>query len=360
MKNEKFTPIQISPEEIFQELPLSEKDINKRYWIFFTTYNRLSEAQIAFVSLVNQNLQELVIIVSDNSTDLKFKTWLFSQNWPRKFFYVNWSPTLAPPYDHARKIFEIVKFHKPEFWQMFHDDDYALPYMCEKLMNELKGDPGLYAVCGNAVIISKSAPSKLMHLESSGTRELQFRNPTEFVEKYFLPTSGVAPFPGYLYRKNCAEVFCKELHGRKYVDIWLLSRVFKLGSLKWLPEPLMLYRTHSQQDSSLHSVHDKFSLFNSLVKKGELKKSGSLYAWFFVQNFKHHLKRMKWNTSKFCLVKRLLVTKQGQLFLFNFLRCVVVPKIILGLLKNKLGFFEFRRCNYDQAIDEHVERALRN
>lgn len=272
----KTKPIRIAS---FEELPAGRDAM-----VFLACFNRLQMAKVALASLLAQNYQGLTIVVSDNSTSNEVENWVMSSTFVREIYYVHWQPTLPPPHEHARRIFQAADRARPNFWQLFHDDDVALPTMIEEMVRAFEGAPEAAAVAPNAI---EFRDSRILGLMRQSARNLEIRSGQQMLSQYFEPALGVAPCPGYLYRGRAAQVIRGGLRGGKYMDIWTNCEITRFGPVLWLAEPLMLYRRHGTQDSLGFSVRQRKALFTALVQAGTAEKSGSLRDWFSLQNIRH-------------------------------------------------------------------------
>lgn len=283
-------------------------------------------AKDALRSLIAQDEKDLCIIISDNSTTDEVENWVMSSRFPRQIYYAHWQPTLPPPHAHAYKIFNAANTFRPSYWQLFHDDDIALPDMVSKMRSELERDPSLAAVAPNALEYTDRRVTRLMRLSG---QDVRIESPREMLANYFLPSVGVAPCPGYLYRGATAQVIEQGLKGGKYMDIWTNCGILRFGAVKWLAKPLMLYQRHGQQDSFGHSVKAKFGLFHALVENGVITKADPVYGWFFLQNFKHFVILRKTRHS----VLRAISSKKGLLAIGFALQSLLRPATILLLFQ---------------------------
>lgn len=289
-------------------------------------------AQEALESLLAQDVKDLCIIISDNSTTDDVENWVMSTRFSRQIYYAHWRPTLPPPHAHARKIFEAANMLRPRFWQLFHDDDIALPTMISEMREELEKDASLVAVAPNALEYRGRRIERLMR---ESPRDLRIETPEQMLANYFLPSLGTAPCPGYLYRGEAARVIEWGLKGGKYMDIWTNCGILRFGAVKWLAKPLMLYQRHGQQDSLGHSVRSKFGLFNALVENGMITKDGEIYAWFFLQNFKHFVILRKSGLE----IGAFFRTKKGRLALRFGIQSLLRPGVIYLLFRKTWSCF---------------------
>ena len=307
---------------------------NQEVLIFLACFNRAEMSRSAAESLCQQTLAPQVsLIISDNSTTDVVESWVNDYDFKIKTYYLKRLLTLPPPHAHARQIFlEVMKLN-PNYWMLFHDDDLAYPSMVEKLHGFLESHPECSAVAPNAISFASSG---FVELNRKSLQDLRLSQPRELLEKYFRPSLGVAPCPGYFYRGSVARLIEIGLQGGKYMDIWTNCLLFSWGQLHWLGEPLLLYRRHQSQDSLLHSVAQKQALMRALLRRGILKPGDPILDWFRIQNLKHRIQK-KSISQKLGI---LLTTKAGRLALGGFLKSLGQSSTWALLLNKFLGRYE--------------------
>jgi glycosyltransferase involved in cell wall biosynthesis len=204
------------------------------------------------------------IIVSDNSqTSNVFN--IVSQEFPQV------SLRRRVPYTDAKTHFNtILSEVTGEYCILFHDDDVLNPEYVKTVVGEFTTHPNAIAIGTNAHII---AASGRICGKSHSFREKQiFSTSRDFLSKY-IPTKreqrGIAPFPSYIYRKHAAlNRFGEFDECGKYSDVVFLANLIKLGTIVWLPECLMKYRTHEGNDSNEIDISAYRKLWLNMRKLG--------------------------------------------------------------------------------------------
>lgn len=274
--------------------------------IFLACFNRAEMSRSAAESLCQQSVgARISLIISDNSTTDAVETWVEAYDFKITTYYLRRQPTLPPPHAHARQIFQEVVKLSPNYWMLFHDDDLAYPTMVEKLRGFLELHPECSAVAPNAISFG---PTGFIELNRKSFQDLRLNKARELLEKYFRPSLGVAPCPGYFYRGSVARLIEIGLQGGKYMDIWTNCLLFSWGQVHWLGEPLLLYRRHQSQDSLQHSVAQKQALMRALRRRGVLQSGDPILDWFRIQNLKHRIQKK----SVLQKLRILLTTKAGR------------------------------------------------
>jgi glycosyltransferase involved in cell wall biosynthesis len=157
------------------------------------------------------------------------------------------------------------------FCILFHDDDELLPNYHEVAVDKIENSADVVAVGCNAVRLLGSR-------EISGTsmrrrKGIKIIKNARELQKCYMEIRSVSPPPlcGYLFRaKALKSISFDSAIGGKYSDVVALSEAASLGKLLWIFEPLLKYRTHSEQDSQNVSTLGFRSLLNYMLKQGEL------------------------------------------------------------------------------------------
>jgi|GEM_PF-6608371 len=315
-------------------LSVDEVPKNQEVLIFLACYNRAEMSRSAAESLCQQTLAPRVsLIISDNSTTDSVESWIKDYDFKIKTYYLKRLVTLPPPHAHARQIFLEVGKLNPNYWMLFHDDDLAYPAMVEKMHGFLESHPECSAVASNAISFTSTG---FVELNRKSLQDLRLRQPRELLEKYFRPSLGVAPCPGYFYRGSVARMIEIGLQGGKYMDIWTNCLLFTWGQVHWLGEPLLLYRRHQSQDSLQHSVAQKQALMRALRLRGILQSRDPILEWFRIQNLKHRIQKK----SILQKLRILLTTKAGHSALGGLLRSLSRSSTWALLLSKISGGFK--------------------
>jgi hypothetical protein len=154
---------------------------------------------------------------------------------------------------------------KTDYFCLFHDDDLMHPEFVQRMKAILNGNPAVVASGSNALLESFGQIEPRKSFRSLG--ELEWvASPRNLARRYFSRAqSGIAPFPGYVYRRRLVGEVRLPLEGGKYSDVtWLLSLAMK-GPIVWVAEPLMTYRMHGGNDGVVESARDRLR-FLAFVK----------------------------------------------------------------------------------------------
>lgn len=215
-------------------------------------------------SVLNQNLSKVTIkvIVSDNSEQEEVRE-MIERDYPsHNFEYIRRNPPVP-----AREHFQLIISECEErYIVMFHDDDIMHPDYVETMFPFIQKE-GVSAVGCNAFLcknsISKSK-DKAYYFETYK----EFDNEKDFLEQYSPGNGGITPFPSYMYCTNfLKKISLVSLPGAKYFDVILLSTMLKYGLIVWLPDTLMYYRIHDENDSNIEDTVGGIALLNYIAKK---------------------------------------------------------------------------------------------
>jgi hypothetical protein len=216
---------------------------------------------------------EVELIVSDNSLTNDVQKMLFAE-FPQ-VTNIRRIPTLSSP-DHFRCV---INESKAEFLVIFHDDDILLPNYLRIMTSVLIENPKASAVGCNSFVFydKKTHPICFGHRFK---RTIRFSDEIAFFMQNLCEPFGIAPFPGYMYRKEFLKPsFVDEKHGGKYSDVSFLSKLLFLGDLIWIPDALMLNRIHSLNDSGSFSILGKLSLIRYMISRGISKRFPMLFLY---------------------------------------------------------------------------------
>ena len=192
------------------------------------------------------------VIISDNS-----ETNAVAEIVKSKYSHVKYirrdPPTPAGP--HFNKVFDELS---AEFYVLFHDDDIMMPDYCKEVLKTFDNNPYAVAVGCNALELRDNAT----RLISDFNNEIVIDKQIDFFNKYigFRHICPV-PFPGYMYRRSLVNAIRPDgKQGGKFADFSFLCNLIKQGSIIWLPQPLMIYRIHANNDFNTPSTADRLSL----------------------------------------------------------------------------------------------------
>jgi len=259
--------------------------VNNSLQIYLLSRDRPFYLREALVSCLKQQCHDVEIVVSDNSEGSAVAE-MIAKDFPL-VKYVRRYPAIGAR-EHFRTVLEEVT---ADLFVMFHDDDLMLNDYVEVMRNAMSQDMELAAACPNALIMRGSrGTSELAIPESVGNTRIE--KPEDMLRYYFsFSLMGVAPFPGYMYRRNKTQgLFLESKKGGKYADVSFLLEVVRRGPVLWMTAPLMYYRIHASNDSVTESVGERLRLLRyvytttSITPKSVLVagyRYGYLMNWYF-------------------------------------------------------------------------------
>jgi len=146
--------------------------------------------------------------------------------------------------------------HRYEYFMLFHDDDIMHKDCVATLHRELQKYPNYAAVASNAVILGTN---KLFNPYL--TKQTTLTSISQIVKSYLTPRLGHPPFPSYMYRSHkIQDCRMNSREGGKHSDVTFLAHLLVKGPLLWLPQALIDYRIHSQNDSATINLADIWKL----------------------------------------------------------------------------------------------------
>jgi glycosyltransferase involved in cell wall biosynthesis len=219
--------------------------------VFVLCHNRADLARQTLESILNQTDKEFDLVVSDNSSDEKVSLMLqaeFPQIRCRRRV-----PMLAQLEHFNRCIDEV----RTDYFCLFHDDDLMHPEFVARMKTVLDTHPEIVACGCNARKESFGKIERRPSFLALGQLEW-ITSPRVLAQRYFgRAQSGIAPFPGYIYRRSRVGELRLPDEGGKYADVaWLLTLSMK-GRLVWVTAPLMTYRMHGGNDGGVESLRDR-------------------------------------------------------------------------------------------------------
>lgn len=146
--------------------------------------------------------------------------------------------------------------HQYEYFMLFHDDDIMHADCVTTLYQELQKYPNYVAVASNAIILGTNTLFN-PYLTTQTTLE----SISQLVKSYLKPRLGHPPFPSYMYRSTKIQDCRMNIHeGGKHSDVTFLAHLLTKGPLLWIPQALIDYRIHSQNDSATINLADIWKL----------------------------------------------------------------------------------------------------
>lgn len=242
--------------------------------VFLLCHNRPDFLGEVIPSILAQTGVDFELIVSDNSTDDRvFET--VSLRWPALEIRRRKGLTGI---QHLNLLFSEAS---AEFLVLFHDDDRMLDgFLCD-LHDLMDKHPTWGAVAPNAFILRSDR--RTTEPFNSEIRKLEiFENPLELGRKYLMPSRGLNPFPGYMYRTSKTRGLQIDARdANKYSDVVFLMKVAERAPIAWSALPLMDYRLHSENDSGVLDLRGSMKIRLHLMRRGMSKDD------FELQHFRH-------------------------------------------------------------------------
>lgn len=279
--------------------------------VFILTHNRPVMVQTAIESVLAQKPFDFTFIVSDNSDNNETEKVLKEKVYFEK---INYYHTTANGADRWHDIFSRVE---TQYFMVFHDDDEMLPNMVNSLYNEIEKNK-LAAIGGNAKVFKDG---KFSHLYSKkgGVRVL---NDFADFPKSWINTL-VAPFPSYMYSKECIRVFPFDFPAGKFSDAVFIGNILlKIGSIGTVTEPLFIYNIHGGQDSAVYDYLSQYYLYryykNNSSKNTKILDKYRVYVLYCLVNSEFVTKNI---ISK---IKLSLLFKYSKYYFFRFVLKVII------------------------------------
>ena len=146
--------------------------------------------------------------------------------------------------------------HQYEYFMLFHDDDLMHEDCVATLYQELQKYPNFAAVASNALILG----TKRLFNPYLKTQKTLI-SISQFVKSYLTTRLSHPPFPSYMYRSQKIQDCRMNIdEGGKHSDVTFLAHLLAEGPLLWLPQALIDYRIHSQNDSATINLTDIWKL----------------------------------------------------------------------------------------------------
>lgn len=231
-----------------------------RLSLFVLCHNRPDDARQTLHSILSQTDKDFELIVSDNSSNDEVEHMMRAE---------------FPSVEYRRRqpaLFSLAHFNrcmdevKGEYFCLFHDDDLMHPDFVRHMKEVLDAHPQA-AACGcNARIETMGHIEPHPSFRALGRLE-KLSSARDLARRYFARAqSGIAPFPGYVYRTGAVDGLRMDVEGGKYTDVtWLLSLAMR-GPMLWLNEPLMTYRIHGGNDGKVESPRDRLRFLRFLKR----------------------------------------------------------------------------------------------
>lgn len=232
--------------------------------VFILCHNRPTDAQKTIASVLRQTHPPASLIISDNSSHDAVEQ-MVKENFP-EIQYIR-RPRGLNAFDHFNLCMTEVK---TDYFCLFHDDDLMHENFLEALVSAALAFPQAIAIGCNAQIQNVHAQIENFSFKSSNLYD-EISSPMDLARRYFSRNqSGIAPFPGYIYKRRLTENVNFNRSGGKYGDVtWLIS-LAQLAPIVWINQPLMTYRLHGENDGLVESRRDRLKLLAFLKSHKEI------------------------------------------------------------------------------------------
>ena len=219
--------------------------------IYILCHNRPDDAKLAILSALAQTDSNYDLIVSDNSSHDDVER-MVQQNFP-EVQYVRRQPMLPALEHFNRCISEVSSTH----FCLFHDDDLMAADFVQQVRLAITAFPEAIAIGSNAFIETNGQLEARPSFLSRHIHEV-IASDRDLATRYFgRHQSGIAPFPGYVYRHDMVHSLKFNAQEGKYSDVTWLLRLAALGKIIWIAKPLMTYRIHGGNDGLVESRRDR-------------------------------------------------------------------------------------------------------
>ena len=228
------------------------------FTIFVLCHNRQEFTRQTLRSILGQKDADFELVVSDNSSNDEVGDMVRTE-----FPQVDYRRRLPmlKQLEHFNRCIDEVR---TDYFCLFHDDDLMHPDFVQRTRAVLDSRPEAIACGCNALLESFGKIEPRTSFRSLGELE-PIGSPRNLARRYFSRAqSGIAPFPGYVYRCSSVGQVRLPLEGGKYSDVtWLLNLAMK-APMVWISAPLMTYRMHGGNDGSVESLRDRLRFLGFL------------------------------------------------------------------------------------------------
>mgnify|MGYP000013898070 CR=1 FL=1 len=253
--------------------------------IVILTRDRPNYLKESLESVLSQTYSKNVNFrVSDNSDGTESMDMMAEYEIVR---YIKRNPTL-PGIEHFKTV---IDESSCEYLVLFHDDDRMLPNFIESSLKYFAKYPDAVAIGSNARVINKDA-RLLRNSWLKRNHVKKYCEPVDLLLDYLPGSSGSSPFPSYIYKRNVISSEMISYHqGGKYSDVSFLANITRVGPIYSIPDVLMEYRVHSNNDSGHKSIEQYFTLWQFMIKENINRNNVIFKKWrmqefarFYIQN----------------------------------------------------------------------------
>jgi glycosyltransferase involved in cell wall biosynthesis len=238
--------------------------------IFILCHNRPDDAQQAISSAIAQSCPADYLVISDNSSndsvELMVKTHFPHVHYVRRPLGLNALEHFNMCIDEA----------STDYFCLFHDDDLMLPDFVKKMKLASERYPNAVAIGCNAYIQEGEANKEDLSFRAMKST-VRFKKASDLVSRYFgRNQSGIAPFPGYIYKRQLVHQERFQPGIGKYGDVAWLIALSQFAQIIWVTTPLMIYRMHGKNDGLKESRKDRLKLLSVLKFRKTILDKGLL------------------------------------------------------------------------------------
>lgn len=232
-----------------------------RLTIFILCHNRPADARRAIASVLAQTDRDFTLTVSDNSSNDEVEHMVL-QAFPQ-VEYRRRKP-MVPAMEHFNLC--IDEASQSDYFCLFHDDDIMGPDYVQRIRAAARTHPQAIAIGCNAWTESQGALQARPFFQATRAYEV-VADARDLAYRYFARgQSGIAPFPGYVYKRALVGGTRLQPDGGKYADATWLLNLADRGEIVWVREPLMTYRLHGGNDGMMESRRDRLRVLAYLKK----------------------------------------------------------------------------------------------
>ncbi len=218
--------------------------------IFLLCHNRPESAKAAIESILAQGSEGFRLIVSDNSSDTRVAEMVAREFPGTRLVQRGCLPALA----HFNAC---IAEASADYFCLFHDDDLMGPDFVTEMRRASGRYPDAVAFGANAWVVNLESGARKPSFRAFGQYQV-IASARDLFRRYFgRHQTGIAPFPGYVYRTTAAAGERIPEAGGKYADVTWLLRLATHGRMVWCNTPLMDYHIHGGNDGLQESRRDR-------------------------------------------------------------------------------------------------------
>ncbi|HLP97584.1 MAG TPA: glycosyltransferase family 2 protein [Sideroxyarcus sp.] len=232
--------------------------------IFVLCHNRPDFTRQTLHSILAQTDKDFELVVSDNSSNDEVERMVRTE-FPQ--VELRRRVPMLKQLEHFNRCLDEAK---TDYFCLFHDDDLMHADFVQRMRTALDSHPEA-AACGcNAKIETMGRMERHASFRSLGDLE-RIDSPRNLARRYFSRAQcGIAPFPGYVYRRSLVGDVRFLLEGGKYSDVTWLLRLVMRAPMLWIAAPLMTYRIHGGNDGGVESPRDRLRFLGFLKQNARI------------------------------------------------------------------------------------------